>query len=159
TLLYGKVAFSLLGPYSHLGENRVYLLGVALILMWMGLLANIFGMKVGKWAENVGALSTALVGLLLVAIAWMVWQRRGVATTMNIIPKWDWGTVSFWAAIAYATSGMEGPGMMAGEIRDPERTMRRAGWLASAFAAVFYTTATVALLIVLPPEKISEMNG
>jgi amino acid transporter len=67
--------------------------------------------------------------------------------------------VSFWAAIAYATSGMEGPGMMAGEMRDPERTMRRAGWIASAFATAFYVSATAALLVVLPPEKISELNG
>src|SRR5437762_6084564 len=78
---------------------------------------------------------------------------------MHIVPKWDWRTVSFWAAIAYATSGMESGGMMAGEIRDPERTMRRAGWLATVFACVYYATATIALLIVLPPERISAMNG
>jgi len=160
TLLYAKVAFSLLGPsYSHLGENRYYLLAVALTLMWVGLGANIFGLKAGKWAENLGALATSAVGLLLVVVARMVWARRGIATPMHIVPKWDWGTVSFWAAIAYATSGMEGAGMMAGEICDPERTMRRAGWAAAAFAAVYYATATVALLIVLPPERISEMNG
>jgi amino acid transporter len=160
TLLYAKVAFSLLGPsYSNLGENRYYLLTVALVLMWVGLGANIVGLKVGKWAENLGALATGAVGLLLVVVAWMVWTRRGTATAMHIVPKWDWRTVSFWAAIAYATSGMEGPGMMAGEIRDPERTMRRAGWAAAGFAALFYVTATIALVIVLPPERISEMNG
>jgi len=160
TLLYAKVAFSLLGPsYAHFGENRFLLLAVALVLMWVGLGANIVGLKVGKWAENLGALATGAVGLLLAVVAWMVWARRGTATPMHIFPKWDWRTVSFWAAIAYATSGMEGPGMMAGEIRDPERTMRRAGWAAAGFAAVYYTTATIALLIVLPAERISEMNG
>jgi glutamate:GABA antiporter len=56
-------------------------------------------------------------------------------------------------------SGMEGPGMMAGETCDPERTMRRAGWIASGFAAAFYISATAAMLVVLPPEKITELNG
>ncbi len=69
------------------------------------------------------------------------------------------GAVNFRAAIAFATSGMEGPGMMAGEIRDPERTMRRAGWIASGFVATFYISATIAFLVVLAPEYISELNG
>jgi len=116
-------------------------------------------MKVGKWMENLGGLATWAVGLLLVVVAWMVWTRRGSATPMHIIPKWNWGTVNFWAAIAYAMSGMEGPGMMAGEIRDPERTMRRAGWIASVFTAAFYVSATIAFLVVLPPANISELNG
>lgn len=160
TLLYSRVGFALLSlSYAHLGENRYLLLAVALLLMWVGLGANIFGLKVGKWAENIGALATWAVGLLLAVVAWTVWTRRGMATPMHIIPKWNWGTVSFWSAIAYATSGMEGPGMMAGEMRDPGRTMRVAGWIAAGFAALFYVFATVAFLIVLPPEKISEMNG
>jgi amino acid transporter len=159
-LLYSKVGFSLLGPvYSRLGDNRFYLLAATLVLIWIALSSNVIGLKVGKWTENVGALATAAVGLLLVAVAWMVWTRRGTATPMHILPKWSWGTVSFWAAIAYATSGMEGPGMMAGEVRDPERTMRRAGWIASGLATAFYVSATVAFLVVLPPEKISELNG
>lgn len=121
--------------------------------------SNLIGLKVGKWTEDLGGLATWGVGLLLVVVASMVWTRRGSATPIHILPRWSWGTVSFWAAIAYATSGMEGPGMMAGEMRDPERTMRRAGWIASGFATVFYMLATVALLVVLPPEQISELNG
>ena len=50
-------------------------------------------------------------------------------------------------------------GLMGGEIRDPARTLPRAGWIASAFTTVFYAAATVALLVILRPEKISEMNG
>jgi len=159
-LLYMKVAFSLLGStYAHLGDNRFYLLAATLALIWIALGSNLIGLKVGKWTENLGALATWGVGLLLVVVAWMVWTRRGTATPIDILPRWSWGTVSFWALIAFATSGMEGPGMMAGEMRDPERTMRRAGWIASGFATALYVSATVALLVVLPPEKISELNG
>jgi glutamate:GABA antiporter len=159
-LLYTKVGFSLLGPtYAHLGNNRFILLGATVALIWIGLGSNLFGLKVGKWTENLGALATWAVGLLLVAVAWMVWTRRGSATPIHIVPRWSWGTVSFWAAIVFATGGMEGPGMMAGEMHDPERTMRRAGWIASASVTAFYVSATMALLVVLPAEKISELNG
>src|SRR6266853_3475086 len=49
--------------------------------------------------------------------------------------------------------------MMAGEIREPERTMLRAGWIASGIATAFYVSATFAFLVVLSPEHISELNG
>lgn len=159
-LLYMKVGFSLLGPdYAQLGDNRFYLLVGTLALIWVGMGSNLFGLKVGKWTENVGALATWAAGVLLIGVASLVWMRRGTATPFHIVPRWSWGTVSFWAAIAYATSGMEAPGMMAGEMHDPERTMRRAGWIAAAFATIFYVSATAAMLVVLPPERVSELNG
>jgi amino acid transporter len=159
-LLYARVGFSALGPlYAPLGENRFYLLAATLALIWIGLGSNLIGLKIGKWTENVGTLATWAVGLLLVAIAWIVWMRRGTATPIDVLPQWSWRTVSFSAAIAFALSGMEGVGMMAGEIRDPERTIRRAGWSATAFAAAFYVLATAALLVVLPSGQISELNG
>jgi amino acid transporter len=159
-LLYIKVGFSMFGPlFARLGDNRFYLLAATVALIWIALGSNLIGLKVGKWTENIGALATWALGVLLVAVAWMVWMRRGSATPIQILPKWSWGTINFWAAIIYATSGMEGPGMMAGEIREPERTMRWAGWIASGFATAFYVSATVAFLVVLAPENISELNG
>jgi len=160
TLLYVKVGFSMFGPsFARFGDNRFYLLATTVALIWIALGSNLIGLKIGKWTENIGALATWAVGLLLVVVAAMVWMRRGSATPMHIVPKWSWGTINFWAAIAYATSGMEGPGMMAGEIRDPERTMRRAGWIASGFVIAFYVSTTIAFLLVLSPENISELNG
>ena len=48
---------------------------------------------------------------------------------------------------------------MGGEIHDVRRTLPRAAWMASAFATVFYAAGTVALLVILPQEKIGELNG
>jgi amino acid transporter len=78
---------------------------------------------------------------------------------MRLMPHWNWETVGFWASIAYGMSGLEMAGLMGGEIRDPERTLPRAGWIASGFTTVFYAGVTAALLALLPPERISEMNG
>jgi amino acid transporter len=159
-MLYARVGFSLLDPaHAHLGDNRLFLLTATLALVWIALGSNLVGLQIGKWAENVGALATAATVLMLVAVAGLVWTRRGMATPLDITPTWNWGTVSFWAAIAYATSGMEGPAMMAGEVKNPERTMLRAGWIASALAAALYISATIAFLVVLRPEQISELNG
>lgn len=159
-LLYVRAGFSMFGhSFAQFGENRLYLLAATLAMVWIALGTNLVGMKIGKWTENLGGLATWAVAILLLAVAYLIWARRGSATPMHIMPVWNWGTVNFWAAIAYAMSGMEGPGMMAGEIRDPERTMRRAGWIASASVAAFYISATIAFLVILPPAQISEVNG
>ena len=159
-LLYVRVGFSMFGAtVGRLGNNRYYLLAATIALIWIALGSNLIGLKFGKWTENIGAISTWALGLLLVGVAWTVWTRRGSATPMQIVPRWSWGTVNFWAAIAYAMSGMENPGMMAAEVRDPERTMRRAGWIASAFTTAFYVSATIAFLVILSPQNISELNG
>ncbi len=159
-LLYARVGFSAFGSSSSLlGEHRFYLLAGTLALIWAGLASNMIGLKVGKWTENLGALATWTLVFLLLFAAWTMWMRQGPATSLDILPKWNWRTVSFWAAIAFALSGMESVGMMAEEIREPERIVRRAGWIAIGFAAAFYLLATAAFLVVLPSGQITELNG
>jgi amino acid transporter len=159
-IAYMSMAAYTLGPaYAHLAENRAYLVIGSLAAIWIALGTNLVGMRVGKWTENLGGASAWILGALLVTVAALVWRRRGAATPMQIVPQWNWQTVSFWSTIAYAMSGLELAGLMGGEIRDPERTLPRAGWIASAFAVVFYIAATAALVVLLPAGKISELNG
>ncbi len=142
-----------------LPDTRVWLLAASLAAIWIALGTNLVGMKVGKWTENLGGLSAWMVSGGFVLLAVLVWSRRGAATPFDIVPHWNWGTVNFWATIAYAMSGLELAGLMAGEVRDPERTFPRAGWMASLCATVFYASATAALLVLLPPGRITELNG
>jgi amino acid transporter len=155
-----SMAVYALGPsYTHLADNRVYLVLASLAAIWIALGTNLIGMRIGKWTENLGGVSTWILGVLLAAVAVLVWMKQGSATHFDIVPKWNWETVSFWSTIAYAMSGLELAGLMGGEIRDPARTLPRAGAIASAFAVAFYAIATAALLVLLPAAQISELNG
>jgi hypothetical protein len=117
------------------------------------------GMKIGKWTENVGACATWLLGALLVTVAALIFGRRGSATPIHIAPTWNWDTISFWSTIAYAMSGLEMAG--ADGRRDPRPRPHPAARRLDRVRLhhVFYATTTVALLVILRPEKISEMNG
>jgi APA family basic amino acid/polyamine antiporter len=117
------------------------------------------GVKVGKWTENLGGGANWLLVGLLGVVAFLVWRERGAATPLDILPKWNWGTVNLWANIAYGLSGLEMCSLMAAEIHDPKRTLPRAGWIASGFSSTFYVAGTIAMLVILRPEKISEMKG
>jgi amino acid transporter len=159
-LFYMGAGFYALGPkYQYLADNRMWLLAAALAAIWIALGTNLRGVDIGKWTENIGAAAGWLLGAALVVVALLAGAKRGSATPIQVMPTWNWDTVNFWSNIAYGLSGVEMAAMMASEIRDPARTIPRAGWLASGFATVFYMAGTLALLVLLRPEKISELNG
>lgn len=159
-MFYSSAAVFTLGPrFAWLANNRFYLVAASLLIIWIALGTNIIGLKVGKWTENLGAASTWTLGTMLAVIALLVWQQRGSATHFHLLPEWNWGTVNFWASIAYGMTGMEVAGLMGAEMRNPARDLPRAAWIASIFTTIFYAGATAALLVVLAPEKISDLNG
>ncbi len=159
-MFYMSAAAYAMGPsYAHLADNRHYLVGGSLVAIWIALGTNIVGMKIGKWTENIGAISTWTIGVIFVTLAAVVWRTHGSATQIDLLPRWNWGTASFWSSIAFAMTGLELAALMGAEIRDPARNLPRAGWISSAFAATFYSLMTIALLVLLPPEQISQVNG
>ena len=155
TMFYMSVGLGTVG----IVPGRATLLAVSIVAIWVALGTNLLGVKIGKWTENLGGASSWVLGGLLAVVALMVWSRRGSATPMHFMPQWNWGTLNFWATIAYGMSGLELAGLMGAEMHDPERTLPRAGWIASAFATLFYSGATIAMLVLLRPEKISDLNG
>ena len=159
-MFYMSIAFSALGPgYEHLATSRTYLLIASLAAIWIALGTNLVGVKIGKWTENLGASASWVLGAMLVTVASLAWRKRGMAAPFHLLPGHDWGTVNFLATIAYAMTGLEMAGLMGAEIRDPERDLRRAAWISSVFVTVFYAGTTMALLVLLRPENISELNG
>ncbi|MDR3701786.1 MAG: APC family permease [Candidatus Sulfopaludibacter sp.] len=155
TMFYMSVGLGTVG----IVPGRATLLAVSIAAIWVALGTNLLGVKIGKWTENVGGASSWVLGGLLAVVAALVWARRGAATPMHFMPHWNWNTLNFWSTIAYGMSGLELAGLMGAEMHDPERTLPRAGWIASAFATLFYSGATIAMLVLLRPEKISELNG
>lgn len=163
-LFYVPVTLRALGFWkAGLADSQFWLVAASLAAIWIALGTNMAGVNVGKWTENAGATATSVLVVLLALTAAIVAAHRGSATPMrtpaDLIPHWNWSTVNFWAGIAYAMSGLELAGLMGSEIRDPERNLPRAGWMASGFAVVFYTIATASLLVVLPAARINEMSG
>lgn len=145
--------------YAHLADSRIFIVCGSLAAIWIALGSNVVGLKTGKWTENCGAIAVALLGVLLIVAAAVHWNQHGPVTAIHLTPQMDWSTASFWSAIAFGMTGAEYFGMMSAEIRSPERTVKPALWLATAFVAIFYAAATLGLLVLLRPEMISDMRG
>jgi amino acid transporter len=150
---------SMAGSVFGVGENKTYLVAASLALLWLVLGANLLGMKVGKWVNNAGALSTYAAGLLILALGLVVWIRFGSATPPALMPGWSLDKLNFWSQIAFAFGGLELGAVLGGEIRDPCRTVPRAALVSGLAIAAFYILGTLAMLAVLPPERISILTG
>jgi len=161
SMFYRSIAAYGLGPrYSHLADDRAVLVTASLAAIWIALGTNLVGMKIGKWTENLGGTATWGLAIMFAILAAVAWMKRGPATHLDIVPKWSFDTLNLGAAtIAYALTGLELVALMGAEIRDPERTLPRAGWIASGFATVFYAGMTLALLVLLAPANIDERYG
>jgi amino acid transporter len=141
------------------GENAPYVLPVSVAVLWLALLPNLFGVRIGKWIGNAGAMATCLAGLLLIGVGVAAFAKSGSATPLRPLPEIDFERLNFWSQIAFAFGGLELGAILAGEIRDPERTIPRAAWISGLAIAVFYMLGTLSLLVLMPPENISVLTG
>ena len=140
-------------------ENRVWLVGISLVALWIAALTNVFGLAFGKWTGNLGAISTCFTGALLVAFGAAVWLHSGSATPMHFTPEWNLDKLNFWSQIAFAFGGIELAAILGGEIRDPRKTVPRAAWIAGLAIATLYIAGTLAMLVLLPPDRVSVVIG
>jgi amino acid transporter len=150
----------MLGPaYEHLASDRVYVVVATLASIWIALGTNLVGLRIGKWTENLGGVTSWVLGALLMGAAAAVYLRQGSVTEMRLIPAWNLDTLGLFGGIAFGLSGIEVLGMMGAEIRDPARTVVPAAWAGTLLTTLFYIGCTLSLLVLLRPEAIQELTG
>ena len=66
----------------------------------------------------------------MITLGFLVWVRFGSATVIRIAPEWNLDKLNFWSQIAFAFGGLELGAIMGGEIRNPEKNVPRAAWIA-----------------------------
>jgi amino acid transporter len=144
---------------SQLADNRTWLIAASLAVIWVALGANILGVKTGQRTADFGAIGAWFLAALLCTAAIVFLRHHPSATSFHILPTPDWDTVSFWSTIAFAMSGIELVGLMGAEVRDPKRSLPKAAWISSLFTTLFYAGATAAVLVMLRPDQVSELQG
>ena len=144
---------------AQLAQNRTYTLTLTLILMWSAFLAHLFGLRIAKWAGNVGGAATYLSAAALAGVAgWIAW-RHGSVTHFDLVPAPTFDSLNLWSQIAFALIGLEMGAILGGEIVNPRRNIPRAAWIAAIGCALFYIAGTAAILVVLPARDVSASTG
>ncbi len=162
TLLLSGVAMAsfMLGDTGiRYSEDARYAIPATLAALWLTFLLNLVGLRIGKWAGILGAISSYLLAALLVAFGIAIVLRNGPATRFHLMPDLDFNSLNFWSQIAFAFVGLEVAPILGGEIFDTARVIPRAAWISGLACAGFYMAGTAAMLALLAPEKISTLTG
>jgi glutamate:GABA antiporter len=156
-LLYG---LSIAAEAFGFSQDKRLLIGLALGILWLVTILNLLGAELGKWASDLGGMATVLVGALLMAAGWFAWRHGGSATPLrNFVPRMDWEKLNFWSQIALGFTGLELGAIMAGEIRDPRRTIPRAAWISATAVCAFYVGGTLAVLALMSASRVDIITG
>ena len=164
-LLYYAAANALFiggARWQSLSSNSTYFILVSMIGLAIAVTMNVVGLNIGKWLNNIGALAGWIPGLILIALGAVSWSRFGSATPMSahgFIPSTSLKDVIFWSTIAFAFGGVESGSTMGEEIEDARRTVPRAILAAGGVITVLYIGATLSVLLAMPKEQVSGLQG
>ncbi len=128
----------------------------------IGTVLNIFGLDVEKWLNNVGAVARWSVTLLLIGVGIYAWNRFGSATPINvhsIRPTAGVKDLIFWSTIAFAWTGPESISLIAGEIRNPRRTIPLGIAIGAPFIGGIYILGTIAVLVAVNADSVNSQYG
>ncbi len=164
-LLMASVAMSVYigGPqYAWLADNKMYAVGASLVVLGIAVWLNLIGLNIGKWLQNAGGVGTYIPLLMLVAIAVVVYVKRGSVTEFSwhaSMPSFSLDTLNFWSGIAFAFTGMELVCAMSEEVKDPHKTFPRSIYASTFLIAAIYILGTIAVLALIPSNGVNTQNG
>jgi amino acid transporter len=161
TAVFGLYIFN--NQFAGLEHSQTFAAGASLILLGVALGFNIVGTGTGRWLQNLGGLAQWLPSLVLIGVGLAALVADGSATAMpvsSLAPTFsNLDTIIFFSQICFAFAGLELAPVLAGEIREPRRTIPRALLISGFVIAGIYVFNTLALMWALPPEKISIIAG
>ena len=165
SLLYFAAANALFagGPHAQaLSANSTYFIAVSIAGLTLAVVLNIVGLNIGKWLSNVGAIAGWIPLAFLIPFGLYSWMKYGSATPItahSLLPSTSLKDFIFLSTIAYAYAGVEAGSTMGEEIVDARRTVPRAIIIAAVLIAGLYIASTWAVLLALPVEQISGLQG
>jgi amino acid transporter len=127
---------------------------------WLALIAiaNIRGLAVGKWIQNIGGLGAFFsVGLVLAAAG--VASVSGVGVQAPAITGVSWEMTTSFAVMCNALVGIELASTMGDEIRNPARDLGPAIAIAGVVSIASYLLATGAVLTLVPIDRLGVIQG
>lgn len=134
---------------------------MAIALLWLTAFANIAGVGVGKWVNNIGGYGTLVAAVLLILLGGFAVSRFGISLPGSSfrLEHLDIGVLSSFGVICFALVGLELGCVMGDEIRDPRRSVPRGVFYGGILAGILYIGATLSLLLAVPQSEMKVVQG
>lgn len=157
----GVSVFVLGSKHGSLADNRLFALGVSILLLTLLVILNVVGLGVGKWINNVGGIGTGIAAAALISLGLFVASRFGtnVTTADFRIPPDPRFVLNSFGVICFGLVGLELASVMGDEIQNPERTLPGAVAWGGVISGLLYVGATLTLLAAVGRNDISVLQG
>ncbi len=145
-----------------LAASPAYYMGFAVLWLVIIMALNVRGIESGKWLNNICSIGGWLPISILIVLAIVVASRFGSAThftAASMTPHISLRNAIFWSTIFFAFAGCEAASFMGEEIDNAHRILPRALLTAGSIIAVAYIAGTTAMLIALPSNAVSGVDG
>lgn len=158
--LLGIVTYTGGAAVAKLGENSIIFGVFAIALLWLAAFANIRGIAVGKWVNNIGGIGTLIAAVLLILLgAFIVARGVSVPAASFQLKQLDWRVLSTFGLICFGLVGLELGCVMGDEIRDPRHSVPRGVLYGGILSALQYLGATLALILAVPQRDMKVLQG
>jgi amino acid transporter len=161
-LYFVGVSVFALGPgHAALADNKNFAMVTSLVLLAFLTILNIVGLGVGKWLNNLGAIGTFVAAAVLITLGLTIYLRFGTTVTPSDfhVPADPRFVLNSFGVICFGLVGLELASVMGDEIRDPQHTLPGAVAWGGLLAGALYIGATLTLLIAVPKDEISVLQG
>lgn len=141
-----------------MAKNKLFITAVSCALMGALIAISILGLGVSKWLHNAGSVLLLFAFAVLIALPF-VQRARGVlpsyAPFAMTMPTLTLLSLNIFGKLAVgALSGFEYVAVLAGECRNPERTIGRATLIAAPIIAVMFILGTSSVLAFSTPSQV-----
>jgi glutamate:GABA antiporter len=148
-----------LGPgAAWLAGSKWIIAGASFVIIGALVAISTIGLGVGKWVHNAGAVMMIVIFTALLALPILNWSRGSIAEYRPLAmaaPAFSLLSLNILAKLGFgALGGFEYVGILAGECRDPVRTINRSVVIAAPIIAVMFILGTSSVLAFVRPEKL-----
>ena len=149
----------LIGPSAAwLPENRLISLAIVSATVAGVTVGSILGLDVGKWVQNIGGIAIlAVFSVLILLPLWGLARHQPIhwSPISFTAPAPDLRTMALFGQIMFGgLCGLEYVAILAGESRQPVRTIGRSVWIASPIICAMFILGTSTVVAYVPQRSI-----
>jgi amino acid transporter len=157
-MLSTNLAYAFGPGYSWMSSDKLFITGVTCALVIGLTIVTTLGLSVGKWIQNAGGVTQLMTFAVLLSLPLLCFRKGGLTNyhpfamalptvslfSLNVFGKMSMG----------AFSGFEYVAILAGECRQPARTIGRSVILAAPVIALMFILGTDSVLAFVNPNHI-----
>ena len=150
------------GSWAHLSSSTTFFIVFSVLALAVATLLNLFGLDVGTWLHNLGALAMWIPVGIIIAMGAVAWHRYGAATSFTVhsmTPRTHLNDIIFWSVLTYAFAGSETASLMGDEIKNSRRAIPWALFLGGVTVTLCYIGGTIGVLLALPASQVGNLQG